>query len=238
LSSILGNEGAAGAGGAAGRSGQTKARAFDLVVAIETVYWGGWDLLSVDTRVSLLDTIQAVSGPDTVTVLAFTLRDAGREKTLLQWAEERFSVTYSASTKAFKDLEEGDVVLAALRSKLEPCSSNIPCTFYPQAVSRGHVDCLRSLARQGKDEGGGTIHDLDPDSGENLLHDAVEANQSKSLVFLLTKGVSCSVKAEDEDGHTPLQRAKAMGAARCAKMLELAESKQKATVDWNDWGVV
>jgi len=63
-----------------------------VVLGCEILYWGGWDVFADDTRGPLLEACiaacerggaegadTAVSSPPTLVVLAFTVRDQGRE---------------------------------------------------------------------------------------------------------------------------------------------------------------
>ena len=65
---------------------------WDVVLGCEILYWGGWDVFADDTRGPLLEACiaacevggaegadTAVSSPPTLVVLAFTVRDQGRE---------------------------------------------------------------------------------------------------------------------------------------------------------------
>ena len=65
---------------------------WDMVLGCEILYWGGWDVFADDTRGPLLEACiaacerggaegadTAVSSPPTLVVLAFTVRDQGRE---------------------------------------------------------------------------------------------------------------------------------------------------------------
>jgi hypothetical protein len=84
-------------GGEGGMQGGRDASAsrstrWDVVLGCEILYWGGWDVFADDTRGPLLEACiaacevggaegadTAVSSPPTLVVLAFTVRDQGRE---------------------------------------------------------------------------------------------------------------------------------------------------------------
>ena len=75
-----------------GRDASASRERWDLVLGCEILYWGGWDVFADDTRGPLLEACiaacerggaegadTAVSFPPTLVVLAFTVRDQGRE---------------------------------------------------------------------------------------------------------------------------------------------------------------
>ena len=75
-----------------GRDASASRERWDLVLGCEILYWGGWDVFADDTRGPLLEACiaacerggaegadTAVSSPPTLVVLAFTVRDQGRE---------------------------------------------------------------------------------------------------------------------------------------------------------------
>ena len=70
----------------------SRSNRWDVVLGCEILYWGGWDVFADDTRGPLLEACiaacevggaegadTAVSSPPTLVVLAFTVRDQGRE---------------------------------------------------------------------------------------------------------------------------------------------------------------
>ena len=85
--------GGGGEGGThGGRDASASRERWDLVLGCEILYWGGWDVFADDTRGPLLEACiaaceaggaegadTAVSFPPTLVVLAFTVRDQGRE---------------------------------------------------------------------------------------------------------------------------------------------------------------
>ena len=84
-----GGEGGTHGGRDASASRSTR---WDMVLGCEILYWGGWDVFADDTRGPLLEACiaacerggaegadTAVSSPPTLVVLAFTVRDQGRE---------------------------------------------------------------------------------------------------------------------------------------------------------------
>ena len=84
-----GTEGSTHGGRDASASRSTR---WDVVLGCEILYWGGWDVFADDTRGPLLEACiaacevvgaegadTAVSSPPTLVVLAFTVRDQGRE---------------------------------------------------------------------------------------------------------------------------------------------------------------
>ena len=84
-----GTEGVTHGGRDASASRSTR---WDVVLGCEILYWGGWDVFADDTRGPLLEACiaacevggaegadTAVSSPPTLVVLAFTVRDQGRE---------------------------------------------------------------------------------------------------------------------------------------------------------------
>ena len=84
-----GTEGGTHGGRDASASRSTR---WDVVLGCEILYWGGWDVFADDTRGPLLEACiaacerggaegadTAVSSPPTLVVLAFTVRDQGRE---------------------------------------------------------------------------------------------------------------------------------------------------------------
>ena len=85
--------GGGGEGGThGGRDASASRERWDLVLGCEILYWGGWDVFADDTRGPLLEACiaacerggaegadTAVSSPPTLVVLAFTVRDQGRE---------------------------------------------------------------------------------------------------------------------------------------------------------------
>ena len=75
-----------------GRDASASRERWDVVLGCEILYWGGWDVFADDTRGPLLEACiaacerggadgadTAVSSPPTLVVLAFTVRDQGRE---------------------------------------------------------------------------------------------------------------------------------------------------------------
>ena len=75
-----------------GRDASASRERWDVVLGCEILYWGGWDVFADDTRGPLLEACiaaceaggaegadTAVSFPPTLVVLAFTVRDQGRE---------------------------------------------------------------------------------------------------------------------------------------------------------------
>jgi hypothetical protein len=75
-----------------GRGASASRERWDVVLGCEILYWGGWDVFADDTRGPLLEACiaacerggaegayTAVSSPPTLVVLAFTVRDQGRE---------------------------------------------------------------------------------------------------------------------------------------------------------------
>ena len=83
-----------GEGGTHGARDASASRStrWDMVLGCEILYWGGWDVFADDTRGPLLEACiaaceaggaegadTAVSFPPTLVVLAFTVRDQGRE---------------------------------------------------------------------------------------------------------------------------------------------------------------
>jgi hypothetical protein len=95
------NGGGAASSGGGGTEGSThggrdasasRSTRWDMVLGCEILYWGGWDVFADDTRGPLLEACiaacevggaegadTAVSSPPTLVVLAFTVRDQGRE---------------------------------------------------------------------------------------------------------------------------------------------------------------
>ena len=94
---LNGGDASSGGGGTeggthGGRDASASRERWDLVLGCEILYWGGWDVFADDTRGPLLEACiaacerggaegadTAVSSPPTLVVLAFTVRDQGRE---------------------------------------------------------------------------------------------------------------------------------------------------------------
>ena len=94
---LNGGDASSGGGGTeggthGGRDASASRERWDVVLGCEILYWGGWDVFADDTRGPLLEACiaacerggaegadTAVSSPPTLVVLAFTVRDQGRE---------------------------------------------------------------------------------------------------------------------------------------------------------------
>ena len=87
-----GGDGGTEKGTHGGRDASASRERWDVVLGCEILYWGGWDVFADDTRGPLLEACiaacerggaegadTAVSSPPTLVVLAFTVRDQGRE---------------------------------------------------------------------------------------------------------------------------------------------------------------
>ena len=86
-----------------------------LVLCCECLYWGGWSLLCDDTRGPLLRTLQDVPA-GTVLLLAFTVRDADREITVLPDLLKMYVECGNApGTTPWQSAREGDAVVLSLR---------------------------------------------------------------------------------------------------------------------------
>ena len=63
-----------------------------VVLACEVLYWGGWSLLTDDTREPLRKTLQALCGPETQIYVGLTVRDAPRELGFLRALRDAFCI--------------------------------------------------------------------------------------------------------------------------------------------------
>jgi len=64
----------------------------EQVLGSDLLYWGGWSLLDVDTRGSLLDTLLQACGDHTDLWLAFVVRDVDRERDFLEELWKHFTL--------------------------------------------------------------------------------------------------------------------------------------------------
>jgi len=90
---------------------------FDVILACETLYWGGWDLFQDDTREGQFKTLLSCSKLDTKIIVGFTIRDKQREVGfLLEHCGKDFACRLSPRmTSTLEDLQDGDVCLVILQ---------------------------------------------------------------------------------------------------------------------------
>mmetsp|Transcript_17903 Transcript_17903/g.24762 ORF Transcript_17903/g.24762 Transcript_17903/m.24762 type:complete len:243 (+) Transcript_17903:77-805(+) len=87
----------------------------DVLLACETLYWGGWDLLQDDTREALLKSFLSLSNANTKILVGFTIRDAKRELGFIRSCFEYFHCRLSQMMKrGLDEVDNGDEVLLVL----------------------------------------------------------------------------------------------------------------------------
>jgi hypothetical protein len=89
----------------------TEKHGFDVVLACECLYWGGWSLLSSDTRPLLRRTLDsaAPSGSGCRVLIGFTVRDVGREIGILKSLLEPWEGHPGYRVDCWLDAEDGVV---------------------------------------------------------------------------------------------------------------------------------
>ena len=68
----------------------------EQVLGSDLLYWGGWSLLDVDTRGSLLDTLLQACGDHTDLWLAFVVRDVDRERDFLEELGKHVTLAFTS----------------------------------------------------------------------------------------------------------------------------------------------
>ncbi len=80
---------------------------FDYVVGADLLYFGGWDLMAIDTREPLLQTLAASISPTSEALLVWVGRHPAREETFVRDAANRFLIRLHTASRTINSGGEG-----------------------------------------------------------------------------------------------------------------------------------
>ena len=80
---------------------------FDYVVGADLLYFGGWDLMAIDTREPLLQSLAASISPRSEALLVWVVRHPAREETFVRDAANRFLIRLHTASRTIDSGGEG-----------------------------------------------------------------------------------------------------------------------------------